>query len=310
MNRQSELTRKPAFVRFFRSDQAKYTGPTLNVHMFTEDIVDLMPYGFHKGSKNRTVKFEGSEAERARAIHILQGMSEHTYGLDADTVCRAINDLAKRIAWEGRALFEILPCEDGSVFLHSVTSRRMVRIFGLAVQFVPRKDRALWGGPRFRRAVGSSLWNVDIPRCLGGRRSYLRTLKRLERFDGFGPAFFQKDMQSGLIEARFDHRKYNRMISIFKSIVTYQWGWNYRDWSMDNSTEFFDVYRRLREERAKVMFRDHIIGEINKLFSRLSIHCVLSVDGLLTLSEVDALEKNLISGELSFSDLLDRVSKT
>lgn len=308
MNRQAEPVEKPKFVRFFPSRQNKDSKLTLNAHMFAEDIARLMPYRVRDGRKVLQVKFHGSVADRDHALRVLQALSEHSHGNHADIVCRVVDDIARHISWEGRAQFELLPCEDGSIFFHRVTSVNMLQIFGLVIQFVPAKDRKFWGGNRFRFARKSALWHVDIPDSLGGRRRYIKTLRRLECFDNLGPIFFQKDITSALTETRFDQRRYIQMNNIFKSIETHRWGWNYRDWSTESRTEFFNFYRRLSAEKAKSLFREHILSELNKLLKRLQISCTISVEGLLTVPDIEQLKRDLVDGEIGFSSLLDRVS--
>ena len=310
MNHRPEPVGKPKFVRFFPSKQARETRPALNVHMFKEDIARLMPYRIYDGRKNLHVRFHGSDTDRGRALNVLQALSEHSHGSDVDIVCRVIDEIAKLISWEGRAQFELLPCQDGSVFFHSITSVNMVKVLGFAIQFVPAKDRKFWGGGRFRFASEKALWSIDIPEGLGGRRRYIKTLKRLGRFDNLGPMFFQNDITSGLVEAKFDQKQYIRANNIFKSRETRQWGWNYRDWSTDGCTEFYNFHRRLTVESAKSIFREHILSELNKLLQRMHIKCAISVEGLLTIPEIGHLKRDLIAGEISFSELLDRISAT
>ena len=54
--------------------------------------------------------------------------------------------------------------------------------------------------------------------------------------------------------------------------------------------------------------REHIIAEINQLFTRLGIVCELRVSGLPTSSEILQVRRELHYGTMSFAKASDRVS--
>jgi hypothetical protein len=297
----------PKLVRFFPSRQDHERVPALNVYMFTEDIANLMPIGGGRRNKSFSVELKGNLADSQRAMQILKGIPEHSGQTPEEIVCRVVDEIAKRVSWEGRAQFELIPYDDGTVFFHGITSIGLIQACGHAVQFLSLEDWKFWGGRRWRITSNSNLWQVDIPASLGGRTRYRRTLARLKRINNLGPEFWQRDISTGKNPAAFDLQGYARMNNVARSILTKQWGWNYRDWSTESTTEFYNLYRRATAEKAKILFREHILSELNRLLLRLGINCKINTQGLLTLADIDELQKDLLSGEISFSHFLDKI---
>ena len=95
---------------------------------------------------------------------------------------------------------------------------------------------------------------------------------------------------------------------IYYGQVTKTWGWNRRDWSQERSTEFFTFYKMVTFRWAQAVLREHVVSEINGLFMRLGMSCILRVSGLPTSDEILRLRGELLSGNISFSRVADIVT--
>lgn len=89
--------------------------------------------------------------------------------------------------------------------------------------------------------------------------------------------------------------------------MTKYWGWNRRDWSQDNCTEFYTFYRMLNFKYAQALLRESIIDEINCLLKRLSIDCEILMKGIPSSKEILKLRKKMELGEISFNVVSDKV---
>jgi hypothetical protein len=98
-----------------------------------------------------------------------------------------------------------------------------------------------------------------------------------------------------------------RLNNIFLFRVTEQWGWNCRSLASEMTTEFYSIYRHVAAEKAKIRFREHIIAEINALLARLGVKCAIEVHGLPSVGEVGDMKHGLVTGELSFTEFLNRI---
>jgi hypothetical protein len=151
----------------------------------------------------------------------------------------------------------------------------------------------------------SALWSIDVPRELGGRCGYRQLLSNMRKFGNLGPQFLSSASQHGNNPANFDIKEYARANNIFRYIVAHAWGWDCRDWSTDRTTEFYNLYRSAAAEKAKRIFRSHIISQINALLARLEIGCTISVEGLPSAENAQRMQDALLTGELSFKDFVD-----
>ncbi len=295
--------RKPRLVGFLPSLRRSAEAIGQNGYMFVEDISHPMPVRLGR-KRSFSVRLDGADAEQRKALQVLDGLSEHPGTSPEDKLSRAVDALAKRIAWEGRAQFELIPLDDGTTFFHQVTTKRLFRFAGFAVQYLAPEDRAFWKSSALRWAPLSALWHIDVPRELGGRLGYRRLLENLRKFDNLGPPFLSFDIWHGGNPRNFDINEYARNNNIYRYKTAHAWGWDCRDWSTDRTTEFYNLYRGASAERAKRIFRSHIISQMNVFLARLQIDCTISVEGLPSEADAQQMQEGLVTGELSFKDYL------
>lgn len=295
---------EPRLAKFLPSLRQSEEIAITNIYMFVEDISHPMPF-LHSRKNNFSVRLNGTETEQQKVVKVLDNLSERAGYSPEEKLGNAVDTIAKRIAWEGRAQFELIPLDDGTTFFHVVTTKRLFWIMGFAVQYLSPEDRKFWKSAALRWAPRSTLWHIDVPRELGGRRGYLRLLSSLRKFGDLGPAFMSTD---GWFEKRprnFDIKEYVRFNRIFRYKTAHAWGWNCRDFSNKQTTEFYNLYRSATAEKAKRIFRTHIISQINMLLVRLEINCTISVEGLPSVGDAQQMKDKLVTGELNFKDFLD-----
>ncbi|MGF6610450.1 hypothetical protein OKW45_005372 [Paraburkholderia sp. WSM4175] len=294
----------PRLARFLPSLRQSEEAIIQNVFMFVEDISHPMPFRLGR-RKGFSVQLNGTETEQRKALQVLDDLSDHAGYSPEEKLGNAVDTLAKKIAWEGRAQFELIPRDDETTFFHAVTTKRLFRLVGFAVQYLATEDRKFWQSAALRWVPLSALWHIDVPPDLGGRRGYRRLLSNLRKFGNLGPPFLSFDVRNGKNPRNFDIKEYARSNNIFRYKAAHAWGWNCRDWSTERTTEFYDLYRSAAAEKAKRVFRSHIILQINTLLARLEIDCTISVEGLPSAEDAQQMKDELITGELSFKDFLD-----
>lgn len=285
-------------------------GPELHLqaHMFVEDItMAIMPIGGRTSNqKDFAVSLEGENGECEKAKQILGELCEfEKYDL-SEMACDAVGTIARRLTWEGRAVYEILSNEK-KVHLFSFTSKRLFRIPKYFLQFTPRKDWELLE-KKLVVVPSNRIWQLEIPPVLGGRAKYLRVLQELRRFSHTGPDFWRDDLQRGMQTQHFDFQKYRRKAEIHCRRVTKKWGWNSRDLSQDRATEFYTFYKMITFHWAQAILREYITKEINGLFSRLHVCAELKIRGLPTPTEILEVRRELRHGSITFAAASDRVT--
>jgi len=140
-----------------------------------------------------------------------------------------------------------------------------------------------------------------MPKPLGGYRGYRAIVRKLHRFDGYGPRFWRNDLERGIAQtSNFNFQVYRRQIELFEARITKKWGWNRRDFSGQNWTEFMQFYRTLTFRWAQAVLREHIISELNSLLARLNIRARVSVSGMPLPHEVLYLRDDMMVGNISY----------
>ena len=308
MSRRQRHQMAPTMATHFPSLSAG-TDMNPNARMFTEDVhLAVMPIGGRtERNKNFAVALEGSPdvCERARAL--LGELSKFDRHDLARVVCDAVSEIARHLAWEGCAVYEIISDESNITHVRGFTSRRLVRFSRWYLQIIPRGDWELWE----RKLVvisASKIWHLEMPTVLGGHKDYKTALEKLRKFENLGPPFWRKDLDRGEQSKNFDFQRYADNSEIYYRQATKVWGWNRRDWSQDRSTEFYSFYKMVNFRWAQAVLREHIISEINILFLRLGMDCILKVSGLPTSDEIVKVREELLSGSISFSQAADRVA--
>lgn len=303
----AQLDIKPSMATRFPSLSK---GPDIDpdAHMFIEDIhLAIMPIGGRTDKqKEFAVEFQGEAPECERAKEIIGELGEFDRHDAAGMVSDAVDNIARHLAWEGQAVFEII--KDGEqVYVNGFTTKNLFKLFNWYLQIIPPGDWDLWKR-KLTFVSEKKIWKVKIPHELGGVWGYKKVLRKLRNYNRLGPEFYRQDLERGITAKDFDFSKYVRSGEIYLNRVTHNWGWNRRDWSQDKCTEFYSFYKMLSFRHAQALLREHIIKEINLLLDRLSVKCKLVVTGLPTSDEILQIRNDMQKGELSFTAVSDKVA--
>ncbi|WP_420554512.1 hypothetical protein [Neptuniibacter marinus] len=276
--------------------------------MFTEDIhLAIMPIGGRTDKqKEFFVEFQGDAPDYERAKEIVGELGEFDRYDTAGMVCDAIDSIARHLAWEGQALFEIIYDEE-QIYLNGLTTKNIFRVFNWYLQLIPPSDWELWKR-KMSLVTKKKIWKVQMPHELGGVWGYKKVLRKLRKYNHLGPGFYRRDLERGTTVNGFDFLRYVRDSEIYFNSVTKAWGWNRRDWSQDKCTEFYTFHRMLSFKHAQALLREHIIREINRLLQKLEIKCKLVVAGLPTSNDILKIKTEMQRGELSFAEVTDKVA--
>ena len=300
----------PRAIRFFPSLRENNDLKS-NIYMFASDIeLGIMPIG---GVSNVAPKFavdiQGSSQAVEHSTATIESLAGHQRYSAKELLSDAIRSIAQSLAWNGRTVHEIVRDQekDGIYLLQEFTSQRLFHIFGKYVQLIPKTDRR-----SLKKAYvilpEKDVWDITMPGVLGGYRSYRAVLRNLARFQGPSPLFMIQELSGQGWPADFDFQRYIREIELFEAKITSLWGWNRRDYSDRNWTEFYSFYRILQFRWAQACLREHIVDELNRLLRRLDIEAKIVLKGLPTVSNILAVQQQMLEGTISFKDASDACS--
>jgi hypothetical protein len=301
---QVNLQLKPTMASYFPSLTREDV--TNEVYMFIKDIqLNIMPIGGISKQEKFSIKFQGRRSDCDKAKKLVRQLGEFDKYEESEMSCDAVDNVVKNIVWDGQAYYEIVK-DKKQTYLNSFTSRNLFKIFNWYIQIIPPKDRGLWKR-KYSIINKKDVWKIKIPKKLGGKKKYKKIIKNLGNYDGFGPKFYTQNMKNGVFDTSFNFLDYRRKSKIYVNLSTKNWGWNRRDWSQDNCTEFYTFYRMLNFKYAQALLRESIIEEINCLLKRLSINCKLIMKGIPTSKKILKIRKKMVLGQISFNEVSDKV---
>ncbi len=83
------------------------------------------------------------------------------------------------------------------------------------------------------------------------------------------------------------------------------WGWNHRDASGSDWTEFAYFYRFLNFRRSQAILREFIVAELNALLVRLNIEAQIELSGLSSPEKLASLRSEMAKGRATFKEVMD-----
>lgn len=277
--------------------------------MFCEDIVNhVIPVGIRSRSRQEynefSISLQGDQDGRQKSKQLIGQLTEFETGeVDVENlICDAVTRIAGSLAWQGRAVFEIVfDKENLTPYIFEAPSKGTWRIPGGILQVIPYSD---WEtcNKKYVFVPSNRIWLLKIPPVLGGFRGHSKILKGIGRYPSVSPGFIQQDLA---LLNKFDVQNYGTRLNSYSQRITKTWGWDYRRLTSEDTTEFFAFYRMLKFYWAQTQLRGHIINELNGLLSRLNLHCEIVVRGLPTTEDILRAQNKLSAGRISFNDVID-----
>ena len=312
-NESGETLREPRAVGHFPS-LSGLGDINPNASMFIEDIhIVVMPLsGRFRQTTDFSVEIQGNPDDEPRAIAILQSLTRggaHGRPDLRDLLSDSVNEIARYLAWRGRAIYEIIQGKesDEAWRLYSFTDIRLFRAFRNYIQIIPKADQRIWGKTHVV-IPEKGIWNIAMPKVLGGYRGYRKILKKLRRYSRLGPSFLMNEMENQELITRFSAELYRREVELFVAKTTGGLGWHMRNSGLRIWTEFYAMYRIVTLKWAQACIREHIINELNQLFQRLQIDAEIVVRGLPTAREILKTRQKMCEGKISLGDASDACS--
>lgn len=303
-------TDKPHFARHFPSLRRE-SKSNLYIHMFMEDMaLRMMPLGGRsKTAPDFSIEIRGNDDSVARTVKTLESFVRYRKIDWKDLLSDVVTMIARGLVENGRAVYQIVQDEEnpGAYLFRGFTSRRLFRLFGRCVQTVPRADRGQWQKSYFVLPAWD-VWDITVPRVLGGWRGYRTMLSKLARFQPVVPSFLMDEMSRNGLPANYDVQHYRRETELFVAKTTTPWGWHRRDYEDRNWTKFYLFHRILRFRWAQASLREHIVKELNNLLRRLNIDAEIVVKGLPTPADILKAQQRMRDGDISFKEAEDKCS--
>ena len=286
--------------------------------MFLQDIrLGIMPIGGKLDhAPNFSVEIDDRNSDEPCVIAILESLTrryrqQNWYSQPPleELLSSAVEAIALALVWEGRSVHKIFwdKRNDGVYRLHAFAYQWLFRMFGRYIRILPQNH---WhpDDKIYDVITEKDIWDIVMPKKLGGYQGHRAMLKKLLRFANIVPSFLEHKINPYEWPTYFNTKHYAQETKLFVARTTERWGWSQRDYNSENWNEFYGMYRSVTLKWAQACLREHIIKELNQLFLRLQIDAEIVVKGLPTAWEILRIRKQMCEGEISFIEAFKKCS--
>lgn len=281
--------------------------------MFIEDLyTGVMPFLIYRGEREKyptTIEPHSREKERLLAA----GISGRGHGFLADALCDFVRNAAHTLFQDGVACYEIVyqKNESGETLNFSLEWVRpdyLFRIFNNYYQVIPwwvAKESHL--KVQIIKIPKEKILRIDLPKPYGGRRRYLRMLRRIWSLGEQIIPQFQMNAMEQNQQIGFDWKKFQDAKFLEIARLTRCFGWNQRQLSGDTISEYYSLVRYLRLQKTEITARELIIEKLNEILNRqpLRLDVVVAMRNLPSIQTVEEQEKLLNQGDVVFTDVIN-----
>lgn len=275
----NQRAQRPKFLSRILDDNNEYDfrGST-HVYILREELhVGLLPYGGRSVSyPNFAVEISGNDLEEAKSI--LNCLKNYPETHVTKLVCDVVNTLGNQLSYSGIIRHEIIESEHYS--LSHIPEQSLYDLIYFFVQVVPKEQREA-SSKSFIFKKAKYVWTLTLPEKVCHWKTYRKILKGLAENTNMLPPHVEL---AGLAQSSidFNFENYNKETSKYIYKILNGIGGNQRESRPELVTEFYLVHRMLRLNLSKTLIREHIIDELNLLFSRLSLDAKIIISELPT----------------------------
>lgn len=301
----NQSVQRPKFLPRIIDNNNEYDfrGST-HVHILREELyIGLLPYGGSSASyPNFNVEILGNDLEKAKFI--LNSLTNYPETNVTRLVCYVVNALGNQLSYSGIIRHEIVESE--YYYLSHIPEQSLYDLKYFFVQVVPKEQREA-SSKSFIFKKAKYVWTLTLPEKVCHWKTYRKILKGLAENTNMLPPHVEL---AGLAQSSidFNFENYNKETSKYIYKILNGIGGNQRESRPELVTEFYLVHRMLRLNLSKTLIREHIIDELNLLFSRLNLDAKIIISELPTSKCVRKLISDIESDKKGLNEALSIIN--
>lgn len=283
--------------------------------MFVEDIyAGIMPFMIYRGEREKyPVKTEPQISHEQEQM-LAQAISgrEYTFELE-DGICEFIRNTTHSLFIDGVVFYEIVyqRNETGDIenfSMEHIPPFRLFKFWNNYYQFVlwdDAKDSRI--RVQIAKIPAENILRIDFPKEYGGKRDLFIALRRMWQLSKEITPEFQIQAMSKNEDTGFDFEEYTRAKYLEIAKITKAFGWNQRQRSDNYITEYYSMFRFLREKKLEAIIRTLVISKLNEILNRppLNLNIKIRMENLFTPEDVEKQKALLEKGDVKFVDIFN-----
>lgn len=284
-------------------------------HMFIEDMyTGIMPFMIYRGEREKyPAKIEPAQTPQKQRL-LASGIShrDHTYYVE-DAICEFVRTTAHVLFSDGVAFYEIIYKKNDAGEIESfgfelLQPYYLFRFWKNYYQVVP-----WWEAKESRiraqivKIPAEKILRINFPKQYGGKRKIYSVLKRLWQLSKELIPQFQMDAMGKNENIGFDLNEFSRAKYLEIAKLTKGFGWNQRQLSGNNITEYYSMIRFLRGKKLEAAIRQEAISKLNEALNRpiLNLEVKVAMENLFSVEDVEKQETLLREGNVKFMDIFN-----
>ncbi len=283
-----------------------------NAYMFIDDVrLWIMPIRVGRDEHPFSARLEPAAPEWEKALMDALDHKEYPRSL-AEVVCDFLQDLAVRLAYDGRALYEIIQGPASAnrqipFYLAPFSSEgvRRTRRHYIQEGNVLSTQNAQYEHVKVQIPV-EDVWELRLPESVGSSRVQRDMLEVISQLSPYPPDWVQKEWAANESKTGYEFAHHRTETEVLLARATKGWYWDARMTWKDSVLEYYEVYRMLMFRSALAKIREHMVRSMNQLLRRLGCASSLVIRGVPTSEELAHIFRELEAGRLSYAAVLQQ----
>ena len=304
--------------RLFVKSERNRERSGFNRRMFDEDFAGI--FNFVNRHDNRLFDIVSNDDELMQRLlgNVKTRYAPHPVD---ETIRELVEEIAQSLIWFGRAYYFVHGhTENKEIHLDSFSSCGVVRLFGVHIQWVPKRKEKHWDRddeelPREIRILNTAkVMRFDMPKSIKRFLSIQnKTLAVLDKHQFEVTDFYPHATNENPNPINhFDFRVWRDMQERVLYRATRSTGWNGRNYNSSKRSDFFDCHRLIRFRRNQLLLRDNILNQLSGELSRVGKNYnaefsveITGTDELPSVAHLNELELRLTREEVGFKEIID-----
>lgn len=287
-------------------NDSNYTKSSFYKNMFIEDIIHtIIPVSLKRNNDDCNAILDCNEKDLDLIKNILNSFNR-TYREEYDIsrlILDAIEEIARNIAWYGESIYEICKVSDIDIKMVGLLPDKFIDFKFFYIQIPPKNNNKIL----YPKIIPNKLlWKISIPQILQKNYSLKSILANIDQFSSFMPTSMEKDFYTGNNISIYNHEKYDEKIFLYVNELTKDWGWDQRKWTAnDKTTDFYNLYKQLKFRYSLSIFREHIIFELNNLFSKIKVDATIKLENTVTSKNYKNKLEKYLKGQITYNEIIE-----
>lgn len=285
--------------------------------MLMEDYCRNIASFYGSSRSNISCRIEPFSAESLEVFKRLFPGQHRRYHRDnlSDIVLSSIESIAAALVSRGLVVLELVKLidEEGKTFyrLETINGDDVLVKKDTIIQIIPIKVVEEQRCNHQYTIPKNKCYIMRYPKTLGGGHKYIRSLSEFKKIGGLSPLVSNlNDSFVGI--PGYNWKEHNKMFQLEMWRKSKFVNWHHRQYSGEDYSSFYTVYRRLLFQKTRFILRDSIIEQLKVIFNLCSkvigSESQLTIEGFSPISNLDQIILKWTNGDIGAKEIVEAMN--